>query len=183
MSSCKTKKQLRDYAKRVRKAIPLTRRLEAHQRFISMLPSFDHHSLVLSYASFNDEFDMEKVNRRLIEQGRLLLPKTEKDHTLRIFRVTDIERQLKMGSYGIMEPDPDSCEEVLPSSISLVFVPAVAFDRKKHRLGYGQGCYDRFLSSVPSSTCSIGIGYHEQLMDTPIPVEANDLFLTDLRLF
>ena len=33
-------------------------------------------------------------------------------------------------------------------SLDLVLVPAVAVDREKNRMGYGKGCYDRFLADM-----------------------------------
>lgn len=183
MMHCKTKNEVREYARSLRKAIPLLRRDEAHHAFMQTLPSYQELPNILSYASFGDEFDTWQINRRLMEQGRLLLPKTDDSGVIRAFRVTDIDSQLKEGLCGIMEPDPALCEEVSALDISLVFVPALAFDNRKHRVGYGKGCYDRFLSGVSRSTQFFGIGYKEQLLQFPIPVDACDVFLTEICLF
>ena len=178
-----TKKEVREYAKGLRKAIPLTRRHEAHQTFLQTVSSYGDYSTILSYASFGDEFDTWQLNRQLMDQGRLLLPKTDCNGVIRAFHVTDIEKQLKKGFCGIMEPDADLCKEVSVSDVSLVFVPALAFDNSKHRLGYGKGCYDRLLSRISHSTPYFGVGYKEQLLQFPIPTDTSDVFLSELRLF
>jgi 5-formyltetrahydrofolate cyclo-ligase len=66
-----------------------------------------------------------------------------------------------------------------PSTSLLVFpevllVPLLAFDKKGHRLGYGQGHFDRFLQNHKAMT--IGIGFKEQEIDK-IPHQSHDFAL------
>lgn len=182
MDGCRTKQEMREYARNVRKAIPLQRRMEAREGFLSQLHSFDAYPFILSYESFDDEFDTHQINAHLEKEKRLLLPKAEKNGTMRIFHVTDRAQQLKKGTFGIMEPDPSLCEEFPISTIFLVLVPALAFDSRNHRLGYGKGYYDRFLPLVSPSTPLIGIGYKEQLLNNLFPINSNDVLLTVLNL-
>ncbi len=178
----KSKKELRTDAKNIRKKISLARRLEAKQEFFKNSFCYESYPKILSYASFEDEFDMWEYNELLAQQGRLLLPKMI-ENTLHVFYVTDSFQQLKVGKWGIKEPDPSLCEEVPLSTLSLVFVPALAFDKNNHRLGYGKGCYDRFLFSVENAIKSIGIGYKEQLLPFLLPAEKHDVVLSELHLF
>lgn len=59
--------------------------------------------------------------------------------------------ELETGNYGIREPKADRLRVVPPEEIDAVLVPAVAFDRRGYRVGYGGGYYDRFLPKAPQA--------------------------------
>lgn len=59
-------------------------------------------------------------------------------------------------------------------ALDMIIVPLVAFDRAGARLGYGGGCYDRYLPTL-SATCQIiGIAFDEQRVDR-VPTDTHDL--------
>ncbi|WP_342995980.1 5-formyltetrahydrofolate cyclo-ligase [Collinsella aerofaciens] len=81
-------------------------------------------------------------------------------HPARTFAATDI--------------DSDRFPIVPAEALDMIVVPLVAFDRAGARLGYGGGCYDRYLPTR-SATCQIiGISFDEQRVDH-IPTDAHDL--------
>ncbi len=81
--------------------------------------------------------------------------------------------QLKISKYGIPEPiDPSF--NVDEKDIDVVFVPLLAFDHHGHRIGYGKGFYDRFLSKCRPTTKKIGLSFFEPL-DHEIPTGDKDL--------
>jgi len=59
------------------------------------------------------------------------------------------------GPYGI--PEPVEGTEITPAVLDLVLVPLLAFDLHGHRVGYGQGYYDRFLAQCADHTQRIGL--------------------------
>lgn len=61
--------------------------------------------------------------------------------------------------FGI--PEPENGALVSPTDIDLVFVPMLAFDKTGHRVGYGKGMYDRFLSDCRPDTTTIGLSLFE----------------------
>ena len=48
---------------------------------------------------------------------------------------------LQINKYGILEPVKS--KRKIPN---IILVPLLAFDKDKHRLGYGKGYYDRYLN-------------------------------------
>ena len=65
------------------------------------------------------------------------------------------ETELKTNNWGITEPV--NATPVQPSEIDLVIVPLLAFDLKGHRVGYGKGYYDHFLSQCRPEIQKIGV--------------------------
>ena len=81
-------------------------------------------------------------------------------HPTRTFAATDI--------------DSDHFPIVPAKALDMVVVPLVVFDRTGARLGYGGGCYDRYLPTL-SPACQItGIAFDEQRVDH-VPTDAHDL--------
>ena len=58
--------------------------------------------------------------------------------------------KIKKNKYNI--PEPIDGIEVPDNKIEVVFVPLLAFDKKGHRVGYGKGFYDHFLSGCQPNT-------------------------------
>ena len=59
-------------------------------------------------------------------------------------------------------------------ALDMIVVPLVAFDRAGTRLGYGGGCYDRYLPMLSPACQIIGIAFDEQRVDR-VPTDAHDL--------
>lgn len=58
-------------------------------------------------------------------------------------------------------PEPEEGPEVSPSTIDIVLVPLLAFDKRGYRVGFGKGFYDRFLQQCRPDVISIGFSYFE----------------------
>lgn len=81
-------------------------------------------------------------------------------HPTRAFAATDV--------------DSDHFPIVPAKALDMIIVPLVAFDRTGARLGYGGGCYDRYLPMF-SPACQItGIAFDEQRVEH-VPTDARDL--------
>ena len=59
-------------------------------------------------------------------------------------------------------------------ALNMIVVPLVAFDQTGARLGYGGGCYDRYLPTLSPACQIIGIAFDEQRVDG-VPTDAHDL--------
>ncbi len=81
--------------------------------------------------------------------------------------------ELERGHYGIREPKAGSIRPVPPEEIEAVIVPAVAFDRRGYRVGYGGGYYDRFLPEARQAA-RIGAAFAGQIVPA-VPVDPHDM--------
>ena len=70
--------------------------------------------------------------------------------------------------------DSDHFPIVPAKALDMIIVPLVAFDRTGARLGYGGGCYDRYLPAVAPECLIVGIAFDEQRVDH-VPTDAHDL--------
>ena len=57
--------------------------------------------------------------------------------------------------WGIREPDGEQTAQA--SEFDVVLVPLLAFDSFGHRVGYGKGYYDRFLSACRPDCLKVGL--------------------------
>lgn len=79
-------------------------------------------------------------------------------------------------AFAAMDIDSDRFPIVPAEVLDMVVVPLVAFDRAGARLGYGGGCYDRYLPMLSPACQIIGIAFDEQRVDH-VPTDAHDLLL------
>jgi 5-formyltetrahydrofolate cyclo-ligase len=68
---------------------------------------------------------------------------------------------LQVNAYGIQEPLPFN--QVDSERIDTMLVPLLGFDQKGHRVGYGKGYYDRYLSKASNGIQKIGVSYFEPM--------------------
>jgi 5-formyltetrahydrofolate cyclo-ligase len=66
---------------------------------------------------------------------------------------------IKKNKYHI--PEPIDGIVIATDKIEVVFVPLLTFDEKGHRIGYGKGFYDKFLSQCKPETLKIGLSFFE----------------------
>lgn len=81
-------------------------------------------------------------------------------HPTRAFAATDI--------------DSNHFPIVPAEALDMIVVPLVAFDQTGARLGYGGGCYDRYLPMLSPACQIIGIAFDEQRVDR-VPTDTHDL--------
>lgn len=155
----------------MRNALSDSRRKEAEEKLYNHLWTLLEGETVLSFQSISSEIDTHELNHALARADRLLLPRIF-GNTLEIYHVNDLTKLTK-SSHGVMEPNPANCEKATKWSCALI--PALAFDWRGYRLGWGKGHYDIFLSDH-SSAQTIGIGFTEQLVDS-LPREPHDIRL------
>ncbi len=183
MENLSCKADIRRLMRMQRDALSKRRRRQAKEKAINaLLSAVPKSGCILSYASFGSELCTWDFNFLLAKEKRLVLPRVAKE-CLRLYRVNNIKSELAVSKWGILEPNPDLCEPVTPNELSFAVVPGLAFDPFNHRLGYGKGHYDKLLSEFNGTECTLGIGFTEQQVKRPLPVEKTDIALGQIALF
>lgn len=98
------------------------------------------------YVNYNQEVRTLPILEQALQDGkRVAVPKCYGSE-MRFIYISSL-RQLAKGSFGIPEPIGDG--PVGDDPQALVLMPGLAFDYQGHRIGYGGGYYDKFLSQEP----------------------------------
>ena len=81
---------------------------------------------------------------------------------------------LFVNKFGILEPEKSSIK--IPN---LILVPILAFDKRKYRLGYGKGFYDRYLNKFLNKfkdILTVGVAFSFQKYHK-LPIDKRDVKL------
>jgi 5-formyltetrahydrofolate cyclo-ligase len=170
------KEEMRMQAKEVRSRLSPGEVAEFSVRIgLHLLRLIDGESVVMVYASKPGEVDTSGLISRLLSQGkRVVVPIIEQE--TRSLRLSYLEDPCVLRPSTFLVPEPVGREiPVDASTVSLVIIPLIAFDRQGHRLGYGAGYYDRFLSRHPWMR-KIGVAFSCQEVPR-IPADENDVSL------
>lgn len=173
-----TKAEYRKYYKRLRRKFSRQKSEKLSLAVAEKLFSLDifQQGSVLTYVSFGREvITFNIIDRLLTEERPVFIPYCrEEENILGWARITNREKDLERGAYGILEPCPGLREKNSSiEEIDLVLVPGIVFSRTGYRLGYGGGYYDRLLSVLDPASFTIGLTYDEFLVDE-VPVEEHD---------
>jgi 5-formyltetrahydrofolate cyclo-ligase len=133
-------------------------------------------SVMMIFLSFGSEVNTDNIIEWAWQHKKIVLvplckPETRELESFPIKTFNDVEP----GYFGIREPKKDILKPALKTDVDLVVVPAVAFDRRGYRIGYGGGYYDRFLAGM--NVHRIGLAFSCQIIpETPadrydIPVD------------
>ena len=173
MCQKQARRRLREQGIQRRDAIPPNVRPELSTEIANRVIAWvQTHSVkvVMLYLGMRSEVETDRLLNELFGQGKTVLAPVMdvKRGTLTPHRIIHPERALVLHPYGMREPNPATCSVFPTDQIGLVLVPGVAFDPRGYRIGYGLGCYDRFLPTCPQATW-IGLAYEAQIIDDTLP--------------
>lgn len=125
---------------------------------------------VYGYLPYNQEVrTVSMLQQALAEGKRVAVPKVYGDE-MKFIYLTDLA-QVAEGYAGIPEPVADG--PVADDPTALVLMPGLVFDKEGHRIGYGGGFYDKFLTEEPGHP-TVALCYDFQIVKE-LPTEKFDV--------
>lgn len=155
------KEDIRRQVKARKSMLSREERIEAASRVFEMLErtaAFMLAENILMYHSLEDELSTREFIDRWHDRKRFYLPRV---NGVNLEILPYDKSRLHLGSFNIEEPEGDDVVDV--STIELVIVPGVAYDKRGNRVGRGKGFYDRLLAETKA--VKIGVAYDCQLYD------------------
>ena len=120
---------------------------------LSKKTNLSKNKIIGGYFPINFEFDCFQILKKFYSNGYVIsLPIIKGKHQMDFYK-WDINDPLTISSLGI--PQPLKLKKVYPD---IIFVPIVAFDKFRNRIGYGGGFYDRYLEKISQIKKCITIG-------------------------
>ena len=185
------KNSLRDKAKAMRRSMDPEAKAQMDRQItdrICSLYQYREARTLLCYVSKPIEVDTIPLIRRALEDGKqVACPRcVEGTRQMEFYLIRSLD-DLEKRTFGVLEPKVPGCELLTDFTGSLCIVPALMYDLKGYRLGYGGGYYDRFLSGYDGY--KIGITYRRNILrflhygryDIPVDMIVTESFfrLTD----
>jgi len=181
----RAKAELRKRARALRNTFPQASILERSgsiQRALEALPEVAAASRVALFFPIEgrNEVDLVDLDGRLRSRGaRVAYPSIDQDTRVMTFRYVTDPQAMEERGVGFREPDPGDEEA---TELDVIVVPALQFDPRGHRIGYGAGYYDRTLPRFCPPACAVGVAFDFQLIaevpvtegDVPLPVVVTD---------
>ncbi|MBF0694542.1 MAG: 5-formyltetrahydrofolate cyclo-ligase [Flavobacterium sp.] len=159
-----TKKEYRDKYKQLRREIQsedLENQSVAIANNVMSLPIWnkDYFHVFLPIESQN-EVNTETILHLLMGKNKhIVISKSDFDTMKMHNYLLEDDTVIRKNDYGI--PEPINGRAIDSLLIDVVVVPLLAFDLNGHRIGYGKGFYDRFLSTCRADVVKIGLSFFE----------------------
>ena len=191
MEDLKVKKQeIRTQVEEKLGAMPqqeITEKYDLIEEQLFDFANFREAEVTLLYISHPHEVDTANILKRCSKSTKdIVLPLfTGENNGTKLYKITDIKKDLKLGPGNILEPDPKRCKAVSIDDVDIAIIPGIAFDEKGGRLGIGYGRYDRIISKLPITARKVACATEDQMTQL-IPMESHDkyvdIIITDKRI-
>ena len=174
-SPAKLKDQMRREALAQRDALDPAERKAASERIVGRLAELLRETEVGSFSAYmpiRSEVDLTPIFAIADEIGVAMALPAQMPEGL-IFRAWRHGEPLVASNFRVREPRPDAH----PITPELIVVPMLAFDRDRHRLGYGRGHYDRAIAALLADGIRpllVGVAFSTQEV-AAIPAEPHDV--------
>ena len=153
-----TKEEAREIMKKLRRDMTEQERCRQNEEIRELLladPVWSESSWFYPFVSYGTEVDTRELIRGLLEEQKqghrihVAVPRVA-GKEMDFYEIHDMT-ELQSGYHGILEPAE---------------LPGLAFDREGHRVGYGGGYYDRYLSRFGGPSLHLyAVAYDFQIVD------------------
>ena len=116
---------------------------------IFALPQFQDASCIYVYMDYNKEASTRPIIEEAWRLGKKVAAPKVFGEDMRYFYIHSYD-DVAPGYFNIPEPDETRNLKEAADETALLLVPGVAFDKNRHRCGYGKGFYDRYLEQHPA---------------------------------
>ena len=141
------------------------------------LPQYHAAQTVMWYLDTGTELRTRHVLPAVLASEKKIVIPYCVNKELRLWLLYSLD-ELVPGSYGILEPPKDRWREHARHmeivELDVIVIPGLGFDRRGHRLGHGQGYYDKLLARADPQTLLVGLCYQSQVFNE-IPVGPKDV--------
>jgi len=173
-----TKEELREHILDIRNRYDESKLSSMSQSInnkLNHLSEFKEALNVSTYVSKSKEVGTIDFIMKALRNGKnVLIPIVEKGKKdLRFSQLLGIE-ELEEGSFGVLEPKENFRRFISGSEVDIAIIPGVVWSIEGHRIGYGKGYYDRYLSSLDKNIPTVGLSYDFQLK-SKVPVRKHDI--------
>ena len=137
--------------------------------------NFLESKIALMYVHNNGEVQTGNILRRAYDYGKIVvLPAYNiENFGMTLLKVDNLDKDLKGGPRGILEPDEERCKVVPIERIDIAIIPAISLDEKGGRIGSGEGYYDRLIPRLAITTRKVALALEQQIVPQ-IPIESHD---------
>lgn len=161
-----TKDELREKAKQIRSLLEMNKLGLKMVESVRSAEIYQVAENIMIFYPLEDEINLLDL---LKDNKKFYLPKVQGDELLVCpYKAGD---ELVVSKFNTKEP---VSEPVNPDVLDIIFVPALMVDKAFHRLGYGLGFYDRFLSKNAHRAIKI-VPIPSLLIREKIPFDGNDV--------
>lgn len=137
---------------------------------LTAMPEYQAAGTIFCFVGTPHEIDTRPILENALATGkRLCVPLCTGPGMMELRQITTLS-QLSPGAYGIPEP-PEDAPTVSVDEIDFAILPCLTCNHLGHRLGQGQGYYDRFLAHYRSGAVLL---CREKLIREEIPLEPHD---------
>lgn len=136
---------------------------------VTALSLFQKAGRIYVYVDYNHEVRTDRIIQEAWRMGKQVAVPKVVGKDLVFYKLTSFD-QLEDGYFHIPEP---ARGEIVDWQDALMIMPGVAFDRQRHRVGYGGGFYDRFLEKHPQMD-TVALAFEFQMVEQA-PWEATDI--------